>query len=192
MKAKLLCFVALLAVLVTLPGFVLAQESSSSEVVKAGEKNAAVVNVAQPAQRHYYRLNYVLRESDDGKTLNQREFTMNVSADPVEGREHTSWNLRTGTKFPVNTGKELNYIDVGVNIDTWARESESGALQLEVTTAISSVAAETANSGSPTIREVKVHSAVLAPIGKPTVVFTSDDPASRHQFELQVTPTRER
>lgn len=193
MKAKYLWLVALLTLLLSLPSFALAQDNGarSSGVVKPGEKNSEVVNPAPPAQRHYYRLNFVLRESDEGKTLNQREFTMNVSADPDGGHDHTSWSLRAGTKIPVNNAKDTtNYIDVGVNIDIWAKDSDSGALQLEVTSAISSVAPETANSGSPTVRDLKVRGAVLAPLGKPTLVFTSEDPASQHQFELQVTPTR--
>jgi len=63
-------------------------------------------------------------------------------------------------------------------------------LQLEVTAEISSVATEAASNAAPPIRQLKVKGAVFAPLGKQTLVFTAEDPASRHQFELQVTPVR--
>jgi hypothetical protein len=43
-------------------------------------------------------------------------------------------------------------------------------------------------SNAPAVRQVKVRSAVVAPVGKPILVFTADDASSRHRFELEVTP----
>jgi len=196
MKAKFVCLVALLA-FVTLPCLAFAQEKgepgAGAEVVKPGEKNPAVFNVTT-AQPRYYRLDFVLRETEEGKTLNQRAFTINVRSEPADTHGYSNWwTLRAGNRIPVPDGKgTFNYIDVGVDIDIGAKESDSGALQLEVTSNISSIAADAEKGSAAPIRQMKVRAAVLAPIGKPTVVFTTDDPASRHQFELQVTPTREK
>ena len=37
------------------------------------------------------------------------------------------------------------------------------------------------------LRQMRVEEAVLIPVGRPTVVFSGEDPASRHQFQLEVT-----
>jgi hypothetical protein len=64
---------------------------------------------------------------------------------------------------------------------------------MQITSEISSLGTESGVSvTAPAIRQVKVRSAVQAPVGKPTVIFTADDPASKHRFELEVTPTRAR
>jgi hypothetical protein len=160
-------------------------------VQEPGTSSTQVVHPLPPSPRHFYRLDFVLREMDDGKPLNQRTFTMSVSADPADTRERTWWNLRAGTRLPVRDPNGTNYVDVGVNLDITARDAEN-ALQLEVTAEISSVVTEAGSNTAPPIRQLKVKGAVFAPLGKQTLVFTAEDPASRHQFELQVTPVRAR
>jgi hypothetical protein len=163
--------------------------SEQPKVQQFGGPPNQVVHLAAPSPRHFYRLDFVLREMDDGKPLNQRTFTMSVSADPADTRERTWWNLRAGTRLPVRDPNGTNYVDVGINLDLTAKDADS-ALQLEVTAEISSVATEAASNTAPPIRQLKVKGAVFAPLSKQTLVFTAEDPASRHQFELQVTPVR--
>jgi hypothetical protein len=143
--------------------------------------------------KHYYRLNFVLREMDEGKLLNQRAFTQSIAVLPVHtgGPSPDWWNVRSGTRVPVSGAKDVNYLDVGVNLDVRAEEL-GDALQMLVTTEISSVGSETTvGTTAPAIRQVKARSALQAAVGKPTLVFAADDSA-RHRFELEVTPTRER
>lgn len=181
----------------------LAMPQQSATETQPSEKLAGVVarvdQQANPAPQRYYKLSYVLRETDEGKVLNQRTFvvTINPATTNAQG-EITSrwWSLRAGTRVPYSTGTaedgKFSYADVGVNLDS--RGYEAGdALQLEVSSEISSLGEE--NAGSPTlplIRQIKVRSAALAPFGKSTAVFMADDPASKHRFELDVTPVRER
>jgi hypothetical protein len=143
--------------------------------------------------RQYYKLSFVLRETDQGKVLNQRTFTMNIAADaPQTDKPPAWWNLRSGTRVPITDSKGITtYIDVGVNLDVRAVDV-AGGLQLEVTSEISSAGTETGGGGAPPIRQVKVRSAVMAVVGKATMVFMADDPASQHRFELEVTPVREK
>jgi len=147
----------------------------------------------QPGPKHYYKLNFVLQETDEGKVLNQRTFGMDISAEPprANGMLLDWWNMRSGTRVPIpDSKKDVAYIDVGVNLDVRAEEAPEG-LQLQIASEISSVGTESGTGvTAPVIRQVKVKSAVLAPIGRPTVVFTADDPASKHRFELEVTPTQ--
>ena len=149
----------------------------------------------QPAQKHYYKLLFLLRETDEGKVLNQRTFTLDINAEPLRasGAPPEWWNIRSGTRIPLtgSNAKDTNYIDVGVNLDVRAEQVPEG-LQMQITSEISSVGIESGTNVPPVIRQVKVRSAVLAPVGKPTVVFTADDPASKHRFELEVTAIRER
>jgi hypothetical protein len=84
---------------------------------------------------------------------------------------------------PVNN----SYADVGFNADVRADDMGNGAVQLRLK-ALSSVPADAAStSAMPTIRQMRVEEAVLIPVGRPTVVFSGEDPASRHQFQLEVT-----
>jgi hypothetical protein len=171
---------------------VLAQQHNSGSgqaVVSPADNSPYVVHAAPLVPRHFYRLDFVLRETGEDKLLSQRSFTMNVSADPEDGHEHTSWSLRAGTRVPTHDPNGTNYVEVGVDFDLSAKDADN-ALQIEVTSAISSIASESAASGPAPIRSLKVKAAVLAPLGKPTTVFTAEDPSSRHQFELQVTAVR--
>jgi glutamate-1-semialdehyde aminotransferase len=68
-----------------------------------------------------------------------------------------------------------------------------GASELyEITPDLTTLGKIIGGVSAPAVRQLKVTGAVLAPIGKPTTVFTADDAASKHRFELEVTPTRAR
>lgn len=159
-----------------------------ASAVSAQENAAPKPVAATPPPKHFYRLNYVLKESDEGKIINQRSFVMSAST------EGTSWrSMRAGSRLPLAGAnpKDVNYIDIGVNIDTRVQDLGDG-LAMDVTTDISSAGSESNGGAPPIIRQVKVRSEALVPIGKPTTLFSADDPASRHHFELEVTATPER
>jgi hypothetical protein len=167
-----------LLVLVIMPAGLSAQQNTSPATA------GAATHVAPGA---YYRLNFLIRELDEGKLVNQRAYTMSVPSDRKVCR------LRSGTRIPVPSEKSWTYVDVGINLDVQAEEAPEG-LQLEVTAEISSGATENSTTTNlpPAIRQVRSQGAVVAPVGKPTIVFTADDPASHHRFELEVTPVREK
>lgn len=129
----------------------------------------------------YYRLDFVVRESDQAKVLSQRSYSLGVAAAGVtEGRDW--WSLRAGTKVPAGS----NYVDVGFNIDV-RPEDAGGALQLRLKADLSSLSPDVSNVNMPPIRQMRVEEAVLVPISKPTVVFSAEDPSSKHQFQIEVT-----
>ena len=186
MRTRLVCFAIMVVLLSAAPRLAVSQQDS------AESKTAAAAQ--QPAPKHYFKLIFVLRETDEGKVLNQRTFGMDISAEPprANGAPLDWWNMRSGTRIPLtgSNPKDTNYIDVGVNLDVRAEEVPEG-LQMQITSEISSVASENGvGVAAPAVRQLKVRSAVLAPLGKPTAVFTADDAASKHRFELEVTPTR--
>lgn len=152
----------------------------------------APVRSLQPMVMHFYKLVFTLKELQDGKTENERSYIMNVGTQPEKPWESADWwSLRAGSRIPVttvNTG--LNYIDVGVNLDIRAQDAPD-AVDLIVKTELSAPAETNSSGAAPALRDVKVRSAVRAPLNKTTVVFTSDS-ISKRQFELDVTPTRQK
>jgi hypothetical protein len=149
------------------------------------QQNESPQSATETAKRiptvRYYRLDFVVRESDQAKVLSQRTYSLGVAAAGVaEGRDW--WSLRAGTKVPSGN----NYVDVGFNIDV-RPEDAGGALQLRLKADLSSLAPDAANVNLPPIRQMRVEEAVLVPINKPTVVFNAEDPSSKHQFQIEVT-----
>jgi len=185
MRNRRFYFVNLLLLLATACTPAVSQQGTT-DVPKASSLNNS-------APKHYYKLNYVLRETDEGKLIDQRTFVITINPEE-SGDTPRWWSMRAGTRVPLSTegGGKYSYADAGVNLDS--RGYEVGdALQLEVSADVSSLATENQSSpGLPLIRQVKVRSAVLAPFGKQATVFTADDPGSTHRVELDVTPVRER
>ena len=157
------------------------------------------------APRHCYAMNYVLKELDGTKVINQRSYVLNTlaaggSTTLMSGPAGDWAKLRVGNRVPVFVHSQekgsttpvtdFNYIDIGVNMDNRVREF-GNMLTVEVTADITSVAADTAGGvGSPpTVRQVKGTTVSVIIPGKPSVVFAADDPGSQHRFELQVTAT---
>jgi len=134
-----------------------------------------------------FRIDFALDESEQGKTINTRHYSMNL----VPGFA-TSNEIKIGTKVPVE-GKDgaMQYIDVGTNI--WSRMVERGdSLQLEVRAELSNFAntEQESRTTMPLLRQLHISASTVATIGKPTVVGIVDDPNSKRQFVLSVTVTK--
>lgn len=134
-----------------------------------------------------FRIDFALDESEDGKTINTRHYSMNL----VPGFA-TSNEIKIGTRVPVE-GKDgaMQYIDVGTNI--WSRMVERGdSLQLEVRAELSNFAnpEQESRTTMPLLRQLHISASTVATIGKPTVVGIVDDPNSKRQFVLAVTVTK--
>jgi hypothetical protein len=149
---------------------------------------------AQPARQkpptHYYKLTLTVEETNDaGQAVNARSYVATVqTGSNVE-------QIRTGTRVPIATGSigttpattQFTYIDIGVNV-----EETGDRLAMNVRADVSSVG-ELANIGNmkePVIRSNKWDSAVLIPIGKPTVVFSADDLNDKGKMQVELTATR--
>lgn len=148
---------------------------------------------ARAPERKFYHLDFVIKELDSGKTINARAYAMTVATD-----ERTS--IRSGNKLPVPSEppasppatppafRQYSFVDVGTNIDCAGVTEMQNLLALHVTVEISSVPPESEpQAPGPTIRQVKWSSPVVVPLRKPTVVFSSDDPTSKHQMQLELT-----
>lgn len=134
-----------------------------------------------------FRLDFALSESEDGKKINTRHYSMNL----VPGYSPNN-EIKIGSRVPVE-GKqgEMQYIDVGTNI--WTRMIEHGdALQLEVHADLSNFAnpEQESRTAMPLLRQLRINASTVAVPGKPTVIGIVDDPNSKRQFQLEVTVTK--
>ena len=153
---------------------------------------------------HFYHLEFVVQETGaDGKPTNSRTYSGAVST----SRSDHTFSVRTGSRIPVVTGgsavagpsgenknmpTQFQYVDVGVNIDVRDAQEQGERLALNLVADISSLAnsPSPAGAGSPIIRQNRWQAAALVPIGKPTVVFTSDILDNKGGMQVVVTATQ--
>ncbi len=140
---------------------------------------------AQPPEKTFFRLDLAVKELDGGKTVNSREYFIIVAT----GRDNNS--LRTGTKMPYGPEDKRSYQNVGLNLD--CRDiavTATGGLSMVLAADVSSVAEgdlKAASAGLPVLRNSMWSSPILVSLGRPTVVFSSDDLASKRRMLLEVT-----
>jgi hypothetical protein len=140
---------------------------------------------------HYYHLELVVQElGTDGQATNSRTYKTTVSTNPHD--QFTS--VRTNSKIPVLVGSgssQYQYQNVGVNIDVHNARDVGRELAFELHADISSVPdSRDSNSQTlPVIRQNQWQAVVLIPIGKPTVVCTSDTLDSKGSMQLVITAT---
>jgi hypothetical protein len=172
--------------------FVFAFHAVAQDAPKASEPSQGSETSA-----HYYHLELVVQElSKEGKPTNSRTYTTTVGT-----RTRESASIRADSRIPIVTGSsaalnsalvntQFQYQDVGVNIDVQPAHEIGRQLSFDLKADITSVAENLdARLHEPIIRQNKWQSTVLIPIGKPTVVFTSDALDSKGSMQLVVTAT---
>jgi hypothetical protein len=148
---------------------------------------------------HFYHLDFVVEDLNaDGKVVNNRSYSTTVST-----TSHGTMSIRSGSKIPIITGSssdgkepsasvntQFQYIDVGADFDIRDVHEVTSQLAFDVTAALSSVAAaRDPNLNEPVIRQDKWQAVVLIPIGKQSVVFSSDSVDSKGSTRVLVTAT---
>ena len=141
-----------------------------------------------------YRLDFAFNEVSDGKVLNTRHYSMNLTAS--ESNE-----IKIGTRVPVAAASSTNtpaqvqyqYLDVGTNI--WAQLREHGeelllVVRSDVSNLDTSNESEHTGASLPIVRQIKISGSTLLVVGKPILIGSMDDPNSKRQFQLEVTVTK--
>ena len=145
---------------------------------------------APAAEPEYFRLNFVVKEIQEGKTVNARNYSTLMGAG-----EKDRASIRAGTKLPVQTGSpqmpQFQYIDVGVNIDCSSLRRLQNRLAIYVSAELSTALPpqDKGTTSGPPIRANRWNVPVVVTIGKPTVLFSSDDLASTRTLQLELTAT---
>jgi hypothetical protein len=191
--------------LLTLPfaGRAFAQDESNTPAESKAQETA---KVATPPV-HYYHLDLVVQElGADKKPVNSRSYSATVST----SRQYSDIHLRTGARIPIATGSysaangsvsglvntQFQYENVGVNIDVPERADEvDSQLAFSLIVDVTSLAASIHVGGPNGIEEPVTHDnrwkgPVLIPIGKPTVVFSSENTDNKGSMQIVVTATR--
>lgn len=161
--------------------------SVSAGVARAQETTASKTTSDDSKALTAFRLDFALSESEDGKKINTRHYSMNLVPGYTPSNE-----IKIGSRVPVE-GKQgdMQYIDVGTNI--WSRLTERGdALELEVRADLSNFAnpEQESRTSIPLLRQLRINASTVAMPGKPIVVGVVDDPNSKRQFQLEVIVTK--
>jgi hypothetical protein len=139
----------------------------------------------EPAK--YLRLDFTIKELDNGKVATARSYSTISSAG-----SGGSCSIRTGDKIPVQSDKgTTTYLDVGVNIDCNSLRIAGNQLTLHITADITSQVPD-ASKGSealPVIRQNRWNSSVIVPLGKTTTLFSFEGTATKRQTQLELTAT---
>ena len=171
---KLICcaLLLMLAGLYAPPG----RAQESEKPARAAEKRSAGT----------YRLDIVVNELEDSKKVNSRAYSVLL--------EGENWSkLRIGSRIPIQQQSGIVYMDVGLSLDCRLRESASG-LSLEVILEMNSFAIPEQGAeerpATPPLRNFRTQTTSALALGKPTVVTSADDMASKRRFQVEVTASK--
>lgn len=141
-----------------------------------------------------YKLAFVTYELEDGKRINQRDYTMVVM---VQGQRGI---LRVGTRVPIVSAeskgdKQFQYLDVGLEIRCQLREWEPGKIQAALDINVSSFAMPEQSQdpdrlNQPIIRNTALTVQPVLTPGKPAMIASVDDVNSKKRMQIEVTATK--
>lgn len=183
-----------LSVLLMMGGLCHAQEKQAQD-----KKDAASDSAAQtaPSDGRHYQVVFVAQELEGGKVINARRYVTDMA---LTGPGSASGSIRTGARIPEVVGgsstiPQFTYVDVGFDVDFNRARLEGDNVFLWITADLNSTGAspiEGTGTHPPTILQNKWSAGVTVPLGKPTVIFSSDDVSSKRtiQIELTVSPVR--
>jgi hypothetical protein len=160
---------------------------SNSAAAQQEKGKEAVITAQKPVVA--YRIEFNVREIEDGKRLNSRNYVL-MAEDGAWGK------VRVGSKVQWREtrgeGQELHYQDVGMSIDCRPREQE-GSVALDIHVEWTGVAPQA--GADPTFRDRlfrtdKAEVQSIVTLGKPTLVASMDDTESNRRYEIEVTATK--
>jgi hypothetical protein len=166
--------------------------AAQQETTKTGKESPEKDIVTKIAVMPAYKLAFSIYELQDGKKINQREYSMVAQAD-----NHGGNKLKIGTKVPIDTGSDnFTYVDVGFELECSVAETINNKLAVNVDISISNFAIPEQNADPrtagkrPLLRVVtqRVH-ALLTP-GKSQIITSMDDVNSTKRMQIEVTATK--
>jgi hypothetical protein len=145
---------------------------------------------------HSYRLDYTLTESEGGKKIDSRRYSLETGGGTNSGRSWSSY-IESGTRVPVESKGDTNhqyneyqYIDVGTKFRCSISQRD-GAQVLDTGLTLSSVAPDATDIDArhPILRNLEIGNVTPIQTGKTTLVGSAEDPNSGRTFLLEVTVT---
>ncbi len=168
-----------------LAALMLAAAGSTRAVAQTASAATSPEKLAEKTAKRasLYRVNFVVRELEDGKRINERNFSLLLEEDGYNS------SLRIGDRVPLRVDdKNLQYLDVGFNLDCRLTE-KSGLVELETVIEFSNVASSGVPNNvplTPTLRQTKYRVHTLVQAGKPTLILSADQFDSKRRLEIEV------
>jgi hypothetical protein len=139
---------------------------------------------------HAYKVDVMLIESENGKTINNRTYTMLINDGQIG-------SIRQGDRVPVNVSSmkdsipQTQYMDVGLNLDCRLMQLNEGPL-LRTTLDMSSLAPAQSQgaSGNPIVRQQKYATESFVQAGKRAVIASVDQLDSKRRLQIEALLTQ--
>ena len=147
----------------------------------------------QKSPEHYFQLTFrVLEISPSGKIADAKSYKEIIASGPKSAnrssiRSNDRVQILTGFKNP-DGSPGIQFGQLGTKIDANYAAVVNDSLSLHIIADISSVStAASSNLKGPILRQTSWDSNVTVPIGKPTIIFSSDNSADKGKTELELT-----
>lgn len=167
----LMCFLMAAAV---------AQDKPADKETK--DKAAAEERAAAPGAG--YKVEYTLVSLSGKQRTAERKYSVTLV------NEQSSGSLRVGSRAPISTGTSVQYVDIGINIDSRIF-SRGGQMWVDSRVEFSSLpdGPERGSQANPVIRQVRLQGMSPLALGKNLVIGTLDDPTTSGQMLIEMTVT---
>ncbi len=134
-----------------------------------------------------YKVDFNIHDGTDTSAKAGRRYTILIDSS-------NKGVFKVGNRVPLTTGGgQMNYVDVGVNIDCSVQENTSGRVRLHADLDLSTILPVDKNApapSNPTISQLKINVNAVVNPGKPTIVASIDDPATMRKVDVELTVTR--
>lgn len=149
--------------------------------------------VAKQAAMPTYKLAFSIYELQEGKKINQRDYSLLAQADD-RGAPN---KLKIGTKVPIEAGSgQITYADVGFDLECSAAERLNNKLAVWVEITLTNFAIPEQNTdprtaGSrPVLRGVTQRLRTVLTPGRAQVITSMDDVNSNKRMQVELTATK--
>lgn len=164
-----------------------AQQESSRKDQESAQKNVSFKQAAAPA----YKLAFVIYELQDGKKINQRDYSAVLRGD------NNSNELKIGTRVPIDVGEgKTSYADVGLDLNCSVVETSENKVDVRIDMTVTNFAIPEQNTdprtvgNRPVLRGVTQRIRTVLTTGKPQIVTSMDDVNSTKRTQVEVTATK--
>jgi hypothetical protein len=145
-----------------------------------------------PAGPPTYKVAMSVYELQEGKRINQRDYSLLVVADDRSGNK-----LKIGTKTPLSVDSDkITYADVGFEMECSLAEFSNNKVLLRLDLNVSSFAIPEQNADPrsaglrPVLRGVTQRVRATLTPGKPHIVTSVDDVNSNKRMQVEITATK--
>ena len=187
---KKLCM--LFTLLVAISALTHAQEDPSKKAAEPTTKKDGQEFPKMPPGAPTYKVAMSLYEVQDGKRINQRDYSLLVEADDRSGNK-----LKIGTKTPLSVDADkITYADVGFEMECSLVETQNNKVLLRFDLNVSSFAIPEQNTDPrtaglrPVLRGVTQRFRAALTPGKPQIVTSVDDVNSNKRMQVEITATK--